>query len=240
MRNTQLTLEQIELIYDFCYDHDVLEYEIQTELVDHLATAVEKQMSENPESAFKEALIDAFYTNFGPDGIRQIVKCKRQSFKNQYDQLFLRFLYSFFQLPRIILTLGLILTLFTALHYLDQRRIILIISAGILFSFLLSYIILDLFTKSHKIKLKDYGKSFLIVDYFNHRLKMRVNQSFSLLYLLCFFFLKPFRSPQTVGIDILGCTLIVLLFIFYYALMFYMPKLVKQHFTDQFPQFVKS
>jgi len=239
MSITQLTSEQISLIYDFCYKHDVLEYEIQTELVDHLATAVEKEISENPGIDFNEALIDAFYLNFGIDGIRKIVKSKRQSFRNQYDQLFLRFLGSFFQLPRIILTFALILTLFSSLHFLDQRRIILLISLGFLYSYLLLFFTLDIFTKRYKIKLEDHEKSFLIVDYFN-RLKLRVQQSWSLLYFLIYFFLKPFKSPQNAWIDLLGCTLIVLLFISYYALMFYMPKLVKQHFTEQFPQFVKS
>jgi len=239
MRNTQLTLEQIELIYDFCYNHDVLEYEIQTELVDHLATAVEKQMSEKPELAFKEALIDAFYLDFGIDGFKEIVKSKRQSFRKQYDQLFLQFLGSFFQLPRIVLTLALILTLYIALHYLDQRRIILIISASILVVFYLLFGMLDFLTNRFKIKLKNNEKSFLIVGYFN-RLKSLVNSSGGVLYFVMIFFFKPFRSPQTAGIDLLGSTLIVLLFISYYALMFYMPKLVKQHFNDQFPQFVKS
>lgn len=237
MNTHTLTPEQIEAMYDFCYDHDVLEYEIQTELVDHLATAVENQLSENPETSFKEALIDYYYLNFGIDGFRKIVKSKRRSFRNQYDQLFLRFLGSFFQLPRIILTLALILTLFTSLHFLDQRRIILLFSASILVIYFIMFMAINIFTNRFKIKLEDNEKSFLIVDYFN-RLKRRVNQSWSLFYILCFFFLKPFRAPQTAFIDLIGSALIVLLFISYYALMFYMPKLVKQHFIEQFPQFV--
>jgi len=239
MKTNQLTSEQISLIYDFCYDHDVLEYEIQTELVDHLATAVEKQMSEKPEIAFKEALIDAYYLNFGVDGFKNIVKSKRQLFRNQYDHLFLRFLGSFFKLPRIILTLSIILTLFSSLHYLDHRRIILLVSACILGFFFLLFITLDNLTNRYKIKLEDNEKSFLIVDYFN-RLKLRVNQSGSLLYFVIIYFFKPFRAEQAAWLDLLGSALIVLLFISYYALMFYMPKLVKQHFTAQFPQFIKS
>lgn len=239
MKTTQLSPEQISLIYDFCYKHDVLEYEIQTELVDHLATAVEDKLTETPEIPFKEVLIDVYYLNFGVDGFKEIVKSKRQSFRNQYDQLFLRFLGSFFQLPRIILTLALILTLFSTLHYLEQRRIVLLISVGVLFVFYVLFGILDYFTSRYKIKLENHEKSFLIVDYFN-RLKLRVNQSGSVLYFLMLFFFKPLRTHQPAWIDLLGCALIVLLFISYYALMFYMPKLVKQHFTEQYPQFVKS
>jgi hypothetical protein len=239
MKTTQLSPEQISLIYDFCYEHDVLEYEIQTELVDHLATAIEVQLAEKPEIPFKEALIDAFYQDFGIHGLREIIKSKRKSFRNQYNQLFLRFLGSFFQLPRIILTLAMILTLFSTLHFLEQRRIVLLISIGILFVFYVLFGILDYFTSRYKIKLENQEKSFLIVDYFN-RLKLRVNQSGSVLYFLMLFFFKPLKSNQPAWIDLLGCTLIVLLFIAFYALMFYMPKLVKQHFTEQFPQFVKS
>jgi hypothetical protein len=239
MTERKLTPEEIALIYDFCYDHDVLEFEIQTELVDHLATALESQLSENPETPFKETLIDYYYDNFGINGFREIVKSKRQSLRNQYNKLFLRFLGSFFRLPRIVLTLTLFLTLFSSLHFLNQRRIILLISAIILFALVLLYNSLDIFTQRFKIKLTGDEKSFLIVDYFN-RLKNRAQQSWSLFYFLMVFFAKPFRAPQSALIDLLGSTVIVLLFIYYYALMFYMPKLVKQHFTEQFPQFIKS
>lgn len=234
----QLTPEQIDDLYDFCKDHYVHEYEIQTELVDHLATSIENQLEQEPDTSFHKALLDA-YNAFGFEGFDQLAKSKKHAFRKSYDLLFLNFLGSFFQLPRIILTLTLTLILFTSLHYLDQRRIILAFVACILITFYLLVWCLDIFNNRLKMNQKGKEKSFLIENYF-YRIKLRVQQIASGLNIALILFLRPFKAQQAAWLDLLGSTLIVLLFIIFYALMFYMPKLVKQHFEEQYPQFVKS
>lgn len=52
----KLSLEQIERLYQFTRQHYVEYYDLQTELVDHLANAIESQWLENPKLSFEQAL----------------------------------------------------------------------------------------------------------------------------------------------------------------------------------------
>ena len=46
----KLTTEQIDQLYRFTRQHYVEWYDLQTELVDHLANAIEEQWQENPKT----------------------------------------------------------------------------------------------------------------------------------------------------------------------------------------------
>ena len=54
----KLTQEQIARLYRFTREHYVEWYDLQTELVDHLANAIEEQAQQNPTLSF-EALLTA-------------------------------------------------------------------------------------------------------------------------------------------------------------------------------------
>lgn len=51
-----LTNEQIQSLFTFCEKHFVKYYDVQVELVDHLANAVELEMQTNPKYSFERAL----------------------------------------------------------------------------------------------------------------------------------------------------------------------------------------
>ena len=52
----KITKAEINQLFDFTQKHYVEFYDVQVELVDHLANAIEAQWSENPEISFEEAL----------------------------------------------------------------------------------------------------------------------------------------------------------------------------------------
>ena len=52
----KLSPEQIERLYQFTRQHYVEYYDLQTELVDHLANAIEEQWTANPKLSFEQAL----------------------------------------------------------------------------------------------------------------------------------------------------------------------------------------
>lgn len=223
-------------LFTFCYKRGVKEYEIQEELVDHLATAIETLQEQQSTIGFQEALNHA-YAEFGNMGFEQLVKSKKRAFRNQYNRLFLKFMGTFFRLPRIILTLALILILFTIIRFIEPTKIVTTYTLGILFAFH--------FWNSNSYHSARYGisklgiKSFLLENYFN-RLKSRANDiifGFNVSFLL---FTIYFSVPENAWFDLLISFLLVLIIIYYYATMFYMPKLVKRHFEERFPQFVKS
>ena len=53
----KLTAEQIEQLYVFTRQHYVEYYDLQTELVDHLANAIEQQWESNPKLTFEMVLL---------------------------------------------------------------------------------------------------------------------------------------------------------------------------------------
>lgn len=52
----KLNAEQVERLYAFTRQHYVEYYDLQTELVDHLANAIEEQWQKNPKLSFDAAL----------------------------------------------------------------------------------------------------------------------------------------------------------------------------------------
>ena len=56
MTDRKLTPGQIEELHEFCYFRTVRHYDVQVEIVDHLASAIEKIWETNPTLPFDEAM----------------------------------------------------------------------------------------------------------------------------------------------------------------------------------------
>src|SRR5665811_1137710 len=56
MTDRKLTPEQIENLFELCEFHNVRYYDVQIELVDHLASSIEALWETNPELPFEEAV----------------------------------------------------------------------------------------------------------------------------------------------------------------------------------------
>ncbi|MGZ0015641.1 hypothetical protein [Yeosuana sp. AK3] len=95
--------EQIEDLYAFTRKHFVEWYDVQTEIVDHLANGVEAQWLENPHLNFDEALKNEF-KKFGIFGFSGIVEEKTNALEKYYRKEVWRYLKDYFKLPKIILT----------------------------------------------------------------------------------------------------------------------------------------
>lgn len=70
-----ITDAQIDRLFRFCLDKRVYYYEIRTELVDHLASAIETRMATDPDLDFENAL-ETVYDSFGIHGFSPIVRQK--------------------------------------------------------------------------------------------------------------------------------------------------------------------
>jgi len=99
----KLSAEQIEQLFDFTRQHFVEHYDVQVELVDHLANAIEAQWTENPEISFEEAL-DKEYNNFGVFGFSGLVEQKQVALQNHYWEIIKKEFINFFTVPRIVLS----------------------------------------------------------------------------------------------------------------------------------------
>ena len=108
----ELTKEQIDGLYTFTQKHYVEFYDVQTELVDHLANDIEHIWKGEPHLTFHQAR-DKSFKKFGIFGFSEVVEQKQKELNKKYWKLTWKFFKQYFTFPKIMLTL--FLTAFTYL-----------------------------------------------------------------------------------------------------------------------------
>ena len=109
----ELTQTQIEELYKFTRIHFVEHYDIQTELVDHLANDIEQIWAKQPSISFEEAR-DTSFQKFGVFGFMEVVEAKQKQLGRRYAKILWRYLKEWFSMPKLILT-GLLFCFFYGL-----------------------------------------------------------------------------------------------------------------------------
>jgi hypothetical protein len=98
----KLTEAQIEELYAFTQKKYVEHYDVQTELVDHLASSIEEKMSESNSINFENAL-QQVYAQFGIFGFSELIEKKGIEATIKGRKLFRKSFFDFFKLPKILL-----------------------------------------------------------------------------------------------------------------------------------------
>lgn len=107
----KLSSEHIDQLYTFTRQHYVEWYDLQSELVDHLANAIEAEWQQHPKRTFEEVL-DIEFKKFGIFGFMDVVEERQKFLHSKYVRLIWKYYKEFFRLPKIILTFVSIYTLF--------------------------------------------------------------------------------------------------------------------------------
>ena len=157
----KLTTAQIDQLYLFTRQHYVEWYDLQSELVDHLANAIETQWQENPKLTFDEALNKEFQ-KFGVFGFVDVVEKRRKYLNRKYNKLVLNNLKLFFSIPTIMVTIALVAIFFVLLSFLQKH----IPFIQIMFALLTILFIFGLYIYSRKNKKEAQlsGKKWLFKD----------------------------------------------------------------------------
>tara|TARA_B110000046_G_scaffold166241_1_gene183016 strand:- start:6079 stop:6786 length:708 start_codon:yes stop_codon:yes gene_type:complete len=100
----KLTKTHIEELYKFTRKHFVEHYDVQTELVDHLANDIEEIWVTQQHLSFQEAR-DKSFKKFGIFGFMDVVEKKQPQMTKKYFKIILKFAKEWFRLPKIALTL---------------------------------------------------------------------------------------------------------------------------------------
>ena len=104
----KLTPNQIQELYKFTRKHYVEYYDVQTELVDHLANDIEQIWIENPKLSFEQAR-DKSFKKFGVFGFMNVVENKQWQMTKKYFKIIFKFAKDWMRLPKIILTILILL-----------------------------------------------------------------------------------------------------------------------------------
>ena len=129
-----LSGEQIQSLFIFCEKHFVKYYDVQVELVDHLANAVELEMQNEPKLSFEKAL-EKVHLSFGVSGFAPLVAEKQKQAEIQSRKLFWKLFKEQFGLSKIltfVLIVGFIYIIFCLEPLLIKWFYYLIVFGGII------------------------------------------------------------------------------------------------------------
>ncbi len=154
----KLTIEQIQQLYGFTKQHYVEWFDLQSELVDHLANAIENQWETFPKRTFDEAL-QLEFKKFGVFGFMDVVEERQKFLHKKYLKLIWFYYKEFFKLPKIILTVCLIYAVFLFCKFTQDVEMTLFV----LFLAIISFAIFELIklNSENKKREKITGKKWL-------------------------------------------------------------------------------
>ena len=228
----KLTETQIEELYKFTRKHYVEHYDVQTELVDHLANDIEDICTENPNLSFDKAR-DISFKKFGVFGFMNVVEAKQKQMNKRYLKIMWRFLKEWFTFPKVATTLGLFLLFFCILKMPYAKYILL--------SLLFILVVVDLrrqtiARKKQKIKTKKAEKKFLLED-----LISGARNSFSgLLFINVFNSMNAFRvsfnSMENHWLILVSFSITVVVLLFYIT-GFIIPKKAEELLEETYPEY---
>ena len=107
-----LNEQQIEELFRFCQKKFVHFYDLQIELVDHLAERIEEEMTANERLSFDEALT-MVYAGFGLFGFAHIVQDKTKALQKQHNRAWLHAVKQYFTFPKLLFSAALFMAFFT-------------------------------------------------------------------------------------------------------------------------------
>ena len=108
----KLSDSQIEELYVFTRQHFVECYDVQTELVDHLANDIEVILEQQPKLTFTQAR-DSSFKKFGVFGFMDVVAEKSNQMSKKYWKMVWVIFKEFFRVPQIIITSTIFIAVYT-------------------------------------------------------------------------------------------------------------------------------
>ena len=101
----ELSEYQIEELFLFTRQHFVEHYDLQSELVDHLANDIEAIWEKKPTLNFEQARTISF-KKFGVFGFMEVVEKRTSALEKKYWKMVWSIFKEFFKVPQIILTVA--------------------------------------------------------------------------------------------------------------------------------------
>lgn len=222
----KITPEQAEQLFAFTIKHYVEYYDLQNELTDHLANAIEERWKTEPNLNFDDALKQEF-KKFGIFGFTGIVEKRQIALSKKYNKLMWGYIKQFFRLPQVLLTIALFALVFKTISY-SADAFIFILAAAILIGMAKTITMWVSFRK----KVKQTGKKWLF-----EVIIVRCGGLSSALFL-------PFQISQHVFSDTPGLlrtivmtTFVVAVLLYQYVISFMIPRRAEEHLLKTYPEY---
>ena len=228
----KLNESQIENLYKFTRQHYVYHYDVQSELVDHLANDIEEIWKENPKISFEDARNKAF-KKFGIFGFMDVVEAKQKQMNKRYWKIILRFTKEWFSIPKIITTAFIFLTFYFMLQIPFSEYVFMgTLLVLIIFEMIAAYKI----RKEHKEKEKTEEKIFLLEAMIGTTKNGFAGITFVNLFNLINLTSFEFSGLQTHWIILISFTFTLLCILFYVS-SYVIPKKAQELLQETYPEY---
>jgi hypothetical protein len=226
----KLTPQQIERLYQFTRQHYVEWYDLQTELVDHLANAIEQQWQENSNLDFEEALQIEF-KKFGVFGFMNVLEKRQAALNKKYNKIIWKHFKDFFSIPKIVITFSSIGSLFFLFRNLKQAELIITILLWVVvISFWVGFILQRKKLKRNSIAT---GKKWLLKDIiFGY-------SAFAGLSYIPIQFVVNFEFESKAGVlkALFFSIIIVSFYLIEYIILFEIPSKAEKYLKETYPEY---
>lgn len=237
----KLTETEINELFALCEQKGIKHFDLQIELVDHLASAIEQKWQEEPLLEFHDIMYP-LVRQFGRHGFSDIVEEKQSALKKKYLDLQWKYIREFFRLPKIILTITITISLFS-LFVLSQDYLVFFFGLMALHEISLLVYTYAIFPKKQKINLPE-GKFFLLYEHLkSEKYRIMTSGKGPMSLVMAFYFLNNhynIADMNSLSFKLIAAFLVVFTGIITIVVWFYIPKRIKEDFLNEFPQFVKS
>ena len=225
----KLSSEQINQLYLFTRQHFVEYYDLQTELVDHLANAIESQWQINPKRNFDEALQIEF-KKFGVFGFGEVVEKRQFALEKKYRKIVWSHFKNFFRLPQIIGTFSAVGILYILLKISFHRETIFIS----ILTLLIVIFFVELIRNAKKMKQKNQetGKKWLFKEILNG---YGQGSGFMFLPMQTFIHFRNLFSDDL--ILFVGSAFLIFLALIHYIVLVLIPKKAEQYLIETYPEY---
>jgi hypothetical protein len=227
----KLNEEQIERLYQFTRQHYVEWYDLQTELVDHLANAIEEQWQQNPKLSFEEALQIEF-KKFGVFGFMDVVEKRQAALNKKYNKIVWYHFKEFFTIPKIFASLSFVGLLFFVLNLnFYQNEILLVLFSFCVLSFLGILIYRKNMDRKHNTKT---GKKWLFKEIiFNYGSFAGI----AYLPIQIVINLERVNANHSVFWQLILSFLLISMVLFEYIILFQIPAKAEEYLKETYPEY---
>ena len=232
-----LTADQIQTIFDFTEKKYIKYYDVQLELVDHIADKIETLQADDPNLSFDRALHEV-YKSFGVFGFTKVQEQKMVELHRYWMRHLKSYIKGYFKLPKIIITVILSLCIYSFMKqgYLYPLLSDLDKASLLLIQFCVSILSVVILTIISKRSLVTTDKKLVCVDAY---------MGFISIFLIipCYTFIEPlFMSPPTLPWYVLFSvsTFIAIGIILTHAMLFVFPAMLKAEVERNYKHLINS
>lgn len=219
----KISAEQMDMLFEFTRKHYVEYYDVQCELVDHLANAIEERWQMQPDLGFNEALHFEF-KKFGIFGFTRIVEQRQGALTKKYGNLTWAYLKEYLRLPKILLTL-----LLVALAYkLGRFNMIAysVLLSGVVMLGIVKLIILNV---KYRRKVKKTGKKWLYETLIMRSTGFMV-APYQILY-------HVYRENPSALLMWIMSALFIIFTLYTYITLYLIPSKAEEHLLKTYPEY---